>query len=309
MISIKNIVYGTLIGTALLAPVPFIYLHKVIQPPPSHVDLGMNGVPVLNQGANGSCVTFAVTAALDAELGRGDYISQLCTLQLGNYLEKNAYTYSGWNGSWGRLILSRIETFGIISKQDQQKYGCGGIKEYNNYHATVDYSEMTVEQFGKHSVQIIKEDPNKKDDLYWYALNNSVDFTINVKRGDKLLQKVKHALQNRHRVLFSTLLINTTEGEAGAVGEYRVKDDTWILPSTAVYGMKDVAGHEMLIIGYDDDAIVINKQGIKQKGVIKLRNSWGPKAGDHGDFYMTYDYFRTFAVDAIVISKLKHDVM
>src|SRR5262245_37425480 len=45
---------------------------------PSKIDLGMNRVPVLDQGRHGSCVTFAVTAALDAELGKGDYISQLC---------------------------------------------------------------------------------------------------------------------------------------------------------------------------------------------------------------------------------------
>lgn len=42
------------------------------------VELGMNSVPVLDQGSYGTCVTFATTAAMDAVLGLGDYISQQC---------------------------------------------------------------------------------------------------------------------------------------------------------------------------------------------------------------------------------------
>ena len=54
---------------------------------PNKVQLGMANVPVLDQGIHGSCAVFAVTAALDAALKRGDHVSQLCLLQLGNYLE------------------------------------------------------------------------------------------------------------------------------------------------------------------------------------------------------------------------------
>src|SRR3989338_2283243 len=50
---------------------------------PSKVKVGMQLTHVLDQGYHGSCVTFAVTAALDAALGAGDYISQLCNLELG----------------------------------------------------------------------------------------------------------------------------------------------------------------------------------------------------------------------------------
>src|SRR5437879_1335677 len=54
---------------------------------PPAINLGMNGVPVLDQGKHGSCVTFATTAAIDAVLGKGDYVSQLCSLELGSTLE------------------------------------------------------------------------------------------------------------------------------------------------------------------------------------------------------------------------------
>ena len=67
-------------------------------PTPSEIQLGMNGVPVLDQGRFGTCVTFADTAAVDAALGKGDYISQLCLLQFGNYVTQHAYGLQrlGW---------------------------------------------------------------------------------------------------------------------------------------------------------------------------------------------------------------------
>jgi len=94
------------------------------------IQLGMNQVPVLNQGPHGTCTTFANTAAIDAVLGKGDYISQLCQLQLGFYLENNAYMPSGWNGTYGPIVLNQMSTFGIINKEQQAINGCGGLTEY-----------------------------------------------------------------------------------------------------------------------------------------------------------------------------------
>lgn len=66
------------------------------------VDLGMANVPVLDQGAYGTCVTFAATAALDARLQKGDYIDQQCSLALNKTLGHNY-----WNGAYNAVeILS-----------------------------------------------------------------------------------------------------------------------------------------------------------------------------------------------------------
>ena len=90
----------------------------------------MNKVPVLDQGIHGTCVTFAVTGAIDAVIGKGDYVSQLCNLQLGSYLEKHGYGMSGWNGSHAIYVINQIEQFGIINMEKQKKLGCGGMKSY-----------------------------------------------------------------------------------------------------------------------------------------------------------------------------------
>lgn len=48
-----------------------------------------------------------------------------------------------------------------------------------------------------------------------------------------------------------------------------------------------IGGHAVTIVGYDD-----NKVGPDgSKGYLKVLNSWGPGWGDHGYFYMPYDFF------------------
>ncbi|OEH48898.1 hypothetical protein lpari_00043 [Legionella parisiensis] len=100
---------------------------------PKMVQLAMNHVPVLDQGAHGTCITFAITGALDAVIGKGDYISQLCHLQLGNYLEKHGYAQSGWDGNYPISVINQIQQYGIVNKEKQTTIGCGGLTEYPTY--------------------------------------------------------------------------------------------------------------------------------------------------------------------------------
>jgi C1A family cysteine protease len=53
----------------------------------------------------------------------------------------------------------------------------------------------------------------------------------------------------------------------------------------------------MIITGYDNNATAIDTQGRVHKGLLTLRNSWGNKVGDQGDFYMSYDYFKALALE------------
>ena len=54
----------------------------------------------------------------------------------------------------------------------------------------------------------------------------------------------------------------------------------------------------MIITGYDNDAITVDDEGQKHQGLLTLRSSWGKDAGDQGNFYMSYDYFRVFVLEA-----------
>ncbi|AOW58989.1 C1 family peptidase [Legionella pneumophila] len=262
---------------------------------PSKVELGMNNVPVLNQGSFGTCVTFAATAAVDAALNKGDYISQLCQLQLGLYLEKNGHSPSGWDGSLGRIVLSQMENFGIVSKEKQKNLGCGGLTEYpDNEQPTPDHA-MSLEQFHEMS-----EDPETNPVIYTPILD-VYQAVLDRTDTNKTINDIKTALNQKDRVTFAVLLLDFDLGVMGAVGTNKTQFDTWVLtPEIArdIYLRPFFGGHEMIITGYDDNAIAVDDNGREHKGLFTLRNSWGEQFGDKGNFYMSYDYFKVLTIEA-----------
>lgn len=262
---------------------------------PKRVQLGMKNVPVLNQGAHGSCVTFATTAAVDAVIAKGDYVSQLCNLQLGSYLEANSYNMSGWNGSWGSTVLEQMSAFGIVNKAHQSNEGCGGMKEYPVQDENTPESSMTLEEF-----HAMSESLNEQG-VTWSPILHTVDAFSERLDTNTTLMSIKKALSQGDRVTFGVLLLDFDLGIAGAVGSHNAKFDSWVLtPEIArdVVLRPDFGGHEMLITGYDDDAVAVDDQGREHRGLLTLRNSWGPNLADKGDFYMSYDFFKLLVVEA-----------
>jgi C1A family cysteine protease len=258
---------------------------------PKTIQLGMNQVPVLQQGPYGSCVTFAVTAAIDAIIGRGDYMSQVCMLQLGNYLEQNSYSYSGWMGSYGRTVLAQAETTGIISKTKEAEFGCGGIKEYP-YDGVIPESYMSLSDYKKLS------EPLKKHSIAWSTILD-INEDLDAIDFNTVLNKVKSSLYQGNRVNFAVLLPNYDLGFMGALATKNKDNDTWVLtPKNTTIDSHPEGGHEMIITGYDDNAVAIDENGKRHRGLLTLRNSWGENAGDNGDFYMSYAFFKALTYEA-----------
>jgi hypothetical protein len=270
---------------------------------PNKIALGMNDVPVLDQGTYGTCVTFAVTAALNAAFNEGDYISQLCQLQLGNYLQGTGYLPSGWDGSLGRFALNQIDSFGVISKDQQTSVGCGGLNSYPQNYSEIPDSVMTPEAFHTLSESIENRGVSWSPILDIYTALGRVDTT-------KTLTEIKKALNEQDRVTFGVLLLDFDLGMMGAVGTYHATNDSWILTPEIerdIYLRPEFGGHEMVITGYDDDAVAVDDEGRTHQGLLTLRNSWGAQTGDHGDFYMSYDYFRVLVIEAQRIRSMQAD--
>ncbi len=269
---------------------------------PSKVDLGMNDVPVLDQGSYGTCVTFANSAAINAALGQGDYVSQLCQLQLGNYLAANGYNDSGWDGSLGRYVLSQMESYGVVSKNQQKTVGCGGLTQYPTPGQPIPSSYMSPEDYHQISESI-------NDKVSWSPI---LDIFTAMDRVDtnKTLTDIKQAINEKDRVTFGVLLLDFDLGMMGAVGTHNGNFDTWVLtPEIArdIYLRPMFGGHEMVITGYDDEAVATDDQGRQHKGLFTLRNSWGDKLGDKGNFYMSYDYFKVLVIEAQRIRTMPAD--
>jgi hypothetical protein len=267
---------------------------------PVRIDLGMNGVPVLDQGQHGACVTFANTAAVDAVLKKGDYISQLCNLELGSSLEQQSYLPSGWMGSSGPYVLNQLLEFGIVSKETQKTQSCAGIKEYPQDDPYNTGNPINLDEFHQLSEPL----NNANSAVYWEPVLTPVqrlawDDAKKDKEAEKTLLKIKRALAKQThdtqvRLTFSVLLA-TSHCSAGACGRYHATDDTWALTQAIINDPNPSIGfHEMIITGYDDKAVAIDNEGTTHTGLLMLRNSWGTDVGDQGNFYMTYDYFKQF---------------
>ena len=264
---------------------------------PRKVRVGMQLTPVLNQGYHGSCVTFAVTAALDAALGAGDYISQLCSLELGSYLAINDKAIaSGWNGSLGPWVFQQITDYGIISQNYQKLNGCAGVRDYPVDNETNEGIPMSEAEFLAHSIPV-------SNLISWDALltdNESFSSKVNM---DQIIFQIKEELAKGNRLTVG-MLLDVKLGDAGAVGTNHAFNDTWMLtPEIITDAMNGAiyAGHELVITGYNDDVEVTDDSGHVNKGVFTLRNSWSTLAGDHGDYYVTYDYLKFLADEVIAV--------
>ena len=267
---------------------------------PPKVELGMNKVPVLDQGGFGTCVTFANTAAMDAALNKGDYISQLCQLELGNYLEKTTYMPSGWHGSLSGVVLSQMDIFGIVSKKHQLAHGCAGLTQYPLNEAMPEAS-MTPEEYHQVSENLLAQD------MFWSPVLDIVDAVTTRVDTNKTLDQVKAALKGGDRLTFGVLLLDFDLGFMGAVGKNNAPGDSWVLtPEIArdIYLKEQFGGHEMVITSYNDNAVAVDEAGREHRGLLTLRNSWGSTVGDEGNFYMSYDYFKVLVIEVQRIGKL-----
>lgn len=264
---------------------------------PARVNLGMNATPVLDQGEHGSCVTFAMTGALDAVLGKGDYISQLCSLELGDYLQRRGRTqYSGWDGSFGTVVLSQLQNYGIVTKGYQEEFGCAGVKRYPATDVKNTGKPMPISEYSANAVPLA-------DFASWDTLVDMEQAFTKNHNPVALLRAVKKHLREGKRIAFG-MMLDDTQGHGGALGRFQKSFDTWVLtPEIVSNGKKGGfrAGHEMIIIGYDDQAEVRTQNGQVSKGVFILRNSWGKHVGDGGNFYISYGYFKAFSNEAQVI--------
>lgn len=242
--------------------------------------LGMNNVPVLNQGNTYFDSAYASTATIDALLGRGDFISQLCLIQLGNYMDP---TNKGF-GFTLQNTLSRLENYGYIMKVHQRSAGCEDAIPFINYESYNRLSRNTV-----------------AESIMWFPLlsmHKSIGERANT---EKTLLEIKKAINQEQRVTMGFLAFFKGDNTLGAMGSYHEKDDTWILNTQMkreLYNFAPLYYHSVVITGYDNDAISVDDTGEKHKGLLTLRGSWGNESGDQGDFYMSYDYFRVLVIEA-----------
>lgn len=299
-----------------------LQLDKVARSPfadnlPPEVNLGMNGVPVLDQGLYATCVTFAVTAALDAALNKGDHISQLCLLQLSRGVVQNTYWHSLWDGSSIRILLSYISQYGIMSIADQKKGYCNKIKTYPLKEEKPLKHKMTPTEYHAHSENIYDDYQLEPQELFVFAhaysmdsnpdrlltLGNNSDGWITPAESFAAMRK---SLAEGNRVVIQFLF----KGSLLRGGIKNMDNDTWFASNELrsvfnaqhyITDSNDWYIHDVVIYGYNDNITVRNVLGETQTGVFYARNSWGDEELE----FMTYDFFKLMALEATSINTTK----
>lgn len=227
-------------------------------------DLGMAGVPVLDQGAYGTCVTFASSAALDAIIGQGDFVSPACSLALDLALGSNF-----WDGAYfPSQIIDPLKKYGVVAQSVcPRRYGDVSFRlppsEYARY---VDAGASAVV---------------KGVSLQYYP--------------NAELVYVKKAIDAGHRIMVGFLIKNAQRAVRGFDVVYqgkRYSGGLWACKQgfSSNYCVSSNAGHEVVIVGYDDS-----------QELLKIRNSWGSGVGQEGEYFMTYKFFESMANDVTEI--------
>jgi C1A family cysteine protease len=285
---------------------------------PSEVDLGMNGVPVLFQGDYPTCVTFAVTVALDAALNKGDYISQLCLLQLSNTVAANSFWHNLWDGSSNTILLNYISHYGIMTTSDQQKGYCNNVKIFpTTFDKKYMKHKLSVSAYHAHSEDIYRNYRIEPQALFQFAHTYSIDggsdwiLTLgNNSDGwitpEESFAAMRKSLAEGNRVVLEFLF----KGNLGRGGMVNVDNDTWFASNElrSAFGSQQYSGeandwytHDVVIYGYNDEVTVQNAAGETQTGVFYLRNSWGEEKLE----YMSYDFFKLMSIEGISINTMK----
>jgi hypothetical protein len=247
---------------------------------PEEKQLGMNNVPVFDQGESQVESVFASTAAINAAFGGGDHLSQSCLIQLGRYIQtsKNDFTTL-------RQALSRLENYGYVMKNRQKNAGCENPKQ----------SSINFETYHKFSKGLSKKN------IFWLPILDLRKALLERVNTEKTLEEIQQSLHQEQRVTVSFLTPKSSENPLGTVGTHHVKNDTWLMTATIereLYNNASLYFHSMIITGYDNSAVTKDEDGQIHKGLLTLRSSLGSNAGDRGDFYMSYDYFRVLVLEA-----------
>ena len=293
--------------------------------------------PVFQQGKNGVCVTYAITAALNILYKNAENkISKICSLNLGQWLSQqpahffannkqtNPLVYnaismlknlginnyrSGWDGSYGYVVLSQLSSYGTVSNTSENLQQCGHPpkRAQNSAHITEAPSAVSLKEY---------QDLQGRNKHYaWQTFC----------RPDKpcqrdTIQKIKQAIDKGNLVVISAILPkirtnatsfkyypNLSKARPEITGDKlfleKIENNVFAYTESLYECMsnrlckQNSFGHAMMLYGYAEDP---DEPG---NGIFYLRNSWGKRAGDIGDYYMTYNYADKLLYEAYEISR------
>lgn len=126
-----------------------------------------------------------------------------------------------------------------------------------------------------------------------YARLDTVDSSAPATPGAQALENIKSVLARGYTVAFGFPVFSSIQSPRHYLGE---------VPYPRADQDRQIGGHAVQAIGYNDDLILEGPDGRDTPGGIVFRNSWGTEWGDAGFGYLPYAYFEeSLAVDCWTI--------
>lgn len=237
---------------------------------PSSVDLSEFLPPVRSQGAQGSCVCWAVCY----------YYKTLQEGKAHNWdLTKQAYQFSP---SYVYNQINQIDACAghdcgtniVDALQVLQNQGCTtlSVSPYDE--------EIYTGKPSQEGMELAKNFKIKSFSNFFQGLGNCTDETV---------RTMKQWLANGDAVVFSIQSFN--------VFSYAPNYPDYVVPPPDPSD-KPCANHAILAVGYDDNLFYVDRNNVKHYGAFRLVNSKGTDYGCRGFVNVSYDYMKTAANEA-----------
>ena len=239
---------------------------------------------VRNQWERGTCVSFALNAAIEVlELRNGE--------EAPNLSEQDSYFMAKKiTNTWDDAGLVPEETIRMLTE-----YGIEFVQEkswpYNPYQEDCEYYSQIYPGFYCSETEAQGGgDENKDRDP-----NAELSAGIRIRESHQLYASINRVRQALFRGYPVVLSLNANADFVIADRKNGVV--SWVLK---VPGCGESAcGHAVLAIGYQDDS------SIQGGGYLIVKNSWGENWGDKGYAYLTYEWLENSILDAQAIVEIR----
>ena len=261
---------------------------------------------IKNQASRGTCVSFAINAAVESKL-------MVKENKAYNFSEQFSYFYGEIYSNHGGRYSYGLNTGNAISKLDSKnlRFQYERYWEYNPSNSMdsksgniypdscVGYNGEMCTNFAFQSEESISG--------FWPFQN--YNYTVPYRGTSKNVQ-----ITDSSNILFFwdkraslDLAIALTKAKVPLVLSFNVKQNFMDTDDSGyVYyrsGQDQVGGHASVILGFvPNNKLPAGVSPAKEEGFFIVKNSWGTGNGDCGYYYMDYKYLRKYAKGIFTVS-------